>query len=97
MAQGAKSARHLRGAQYDMCLNLKNKIGVTSLRPRGETGRHGGVGYGYRTDSYGPQVRTQRLGHWLELIQSLKNLPSEAGRHIPEDGMFTTSWPTPLP
>lgn len=35
----------------------------------------------------------QRLGHWLELIQSLRNLPSEAGRHIPEDGMFTTSWP----
>ena len=35
----------------------------------------------------------QSLGHWLALIQCLRSLPSEAGRHIPEDGMFTTSWP----
>ena len=32
-------------------------------------------------------------GHQLEPIQSLTSLPSEAGRRIPEDGMFTTSWP----
>ena len=32
-------------------------------------------------------------GRRLEPIQSLRSLPSEAGRRIPEDGMFTTSWP----
>lgn len=46
-----------------------------------------------RTDPHGPQERRKRLRHWLELLQASRNLPSEAGRHIPQDGMFTTSWP----